>query len=255
MSDNEPELDEEAREARRQARRAKRRAERSKRTFNPISPVVLVIVGIMAVIELGLQAGAHGWIGGVDAISWRNVMAQNFGLNPAVVEHILQGGTIEPKVIWPFFTYIFVARSFINFLIVAALILAMGKMIADRFSSIAVLILFISCTLVGAIVFGLSPHSNRFPMLGAYPVFYGFIGTYTWIGVADLRKAGKSILPAFAAVGMFLVFRGTMALVYGPSNSWTADLAGLLVGFGLAYLVAPDGKDRIKRWLRRLRNR
>lgn len=240
MSDSEPETPEK---------------KQRERTFNPISPVVLIIVGLLVAVELTLQAGANGLIGGPEAIGWRNVLAQNFALHPAVVVHIMNGGLIEPKVIWPFFTYIFVSRSFISFLITAFLILAMGKLISDRFSGLAVLIIFVGCTLAGALAFSVSPHRTQFPLMGAFPVFYGFIGSYTWIQISNLKNQGKSILPAFATIGMFLVFRLVRAAIYGPSNSWTADLAGLVVGMALAYVVAPSGRDRLKRWMRKIRNR
>ncbi len=223
--------------------------------FNPVSRVVVVLVLAMLLVELALQAGERGLIGGPAAMAWRLELVRNFGFHKAVFDHILQGGQIEPKVIWPFVSYIFVPTSFPNMLIPAALILGMGKMISDRFSGAAVAVLALACALAGALVFGLFSTPGRFPLTGAYPVFYGFIGTFTWIRIYDLRKEGKNILPAFSAIGMFLVFRGVFALIYGLDNGWTADLAGVIVGFLLAYILAPDGKDRIRGWIQTIRSR
>ncbi|MCF6273631.1 MAG: rhomboid family intramembrane serine protease [Rhodobacteraceae bacterium] len=223
--------------------------------FNPISPFVVLLVGAMVLIEFVLQAGERGWIGGPEAVGWRLELVQNFGFHQAVFEHILQGGKVEPKVIWPFLSYIFVHPDFTTMLVASALLLGMGKMISDRFSGLAVLALFIGCGLAGALVFGWFSPKGGFPLIGAYPVFYGFIGTYTWIRIAELRAEGVSILPAFSAVAMFLVFRSVFALLYGLSSSWVADLAGVIVGFLLAYILAPDGKDRIRGWIRAARRR
>jgi membrane associated rhomboid family serine protease len=44
-------------------------------------------------------------------------------------------------------------------------------------------------------------------------------------------------------------------LYAGVPNDWMADLTGLVVGFLLAYILAPDGKDRIKGWVRAIRER
>jgi len=228
---------------------------KKQQAFNPVSPIVVLLVGIMVVVELALQAGEHGLIGGPQAIGWRLELIRFFGFHKAVFDHIRMGGEIEPKVLWPFFTYFFMPRGFVSVLISGALILAMGKLISDRFSGLAMLAIFVVCSLAGALAFGFWSTPGGFPLIGAYPVFYGVIGTFTWIRISDLRAEGASILPAFTAVGMFFVFRGGFALYYGLSNSWMADLAGLLAGFLLAYLIAPDGKDRMRGWLDALRNR
>jgi len=223
--------------------------------FNPVSPIVVVLVVVMVGVELIFQAAEHGLIGGPLAAGWRIDMMRFFGFHKAVFDHVVQGGEIEPKVIWPFLSYLFIHRSFMQTLIVSALFLAMGKMISEMFSGLAVLVLFVVCGLAGALAFGLFSKEGGFPLAGAYPVFYGFIGTYTWIRIYELRAKGLSILPAFNAVGMFIVLRSGFMLYYGVPNNWMADVTGLLTGFLLAYVLAPDGKDRIKGWVRALRER
>ena len=225
------------------------------KAFHPVSPVVVVLVAAMVIVELVFQAGEHGLIGGPLAEGWRVEVARHFGFHKAVFDHILMGGDLEPKVIWPFLSYLFVHQGFLHMLIASALILAMGKMIAEMFSGLAVIVLFILCGLTSAVVFGFFSKEGGFPLVGAYPVFYGFIGTFTWIRIFELRSLGKNILPAFQAVGMFAIFRGTFAVFTGVPNGWTADLTGLLTGFLLAYILAPDGKDRIRRWVQKFRER
>ena len=223
--------------------------------FNPVSPIVVVLVVAMVGVELVFQAAQHGLIGGPLAGGWRVEAFRFFGFHRAVFDYILQGGDVAPNVAWPFLSYLFVHQSFLHMLIAAALILAMGKMIADMFSGLAVFVLFIACGLAGALAFGLLSKPGGFPLVGAYPVFYGFIGTFTWIKLFELRAQNKNILPAFQAIGMFIVFRGLFALYAGMPHDWMADLAGFFTGFLLAYILAPDGKDRIKGWVRALRTR
>ena len=223
--------------------------------FNPVSPIVVVLVAAMIVVELTFQAAEHGLIGGPLASGWRVEAFRFFGFHRAVFDHILKGGDVTPNVIWPFLSYLFVHQSFLHMLVAAALILAMGKMIADMFSGLAVLVLFVACGLAGALAFGFLSRPGGFPLTGSYPVFYGLIGTFTWIKVFELRAKNERIWPAFQAIGMFIVFRGLFALYAGVPNDWMADLAGFLTGFLLAYILAPDGKDRIKGWVRAIRER
>jgi len=223
--------------------------------FNPVSPFVVLVVLAMVAAELVFQAAEHRLIGGPLAEGWRIDMMRYFGFHKAVFAHISQGGEIEPKVVWPFLSYLFIHRSFMHTLIAAALILALGKMISDMFSGLAVAVLFIACGLAGALAFGWFSKDGGFPLIGAYPVFYGFIGTYTWIQIFDLRKKGQSIMPAFSALIGLVVLRAGFMLYAGLANDWAADLAGLITGFLLAYILAPDGKDRIRGWVRAIRER
>ncbi len=225
------------------------------KAFNPVSPIVVVLVLAMVAVELVLQAAEHRLIGGPLAEGWRIDMLRYFGFHKAVFDHILQGGKIEPQVVWPFLSYLFIHRSFMHTLIAAALILALGKMISDMFSGLAVAVLFVACGLAGALAFGWISKDGGFPLVGAYPVFYGFIGTFTWIQIFDLREKGQSILPAFSAVIGLVVLRAGFMLYAGLANDWSADLAGLITGFLLAYILAPDGKDRIRGWVRAIRAR
>ena len=223
--------------------------------FNPVSPIVVVLVVAMVTVELVFQAAEHRLIGGPLAEGWRVEMMRFFGFHKAVFDHILVGGNMEAKVVWPFISYLFISRSFMHMLIASALILAMGKMISDMFSGLAVLVLFVGCGLAGALAFGMFSKAGAFPLIGAYPVFYGFIGTFTWIQVFDLRAKGKSIFPAFHAIITLAMLRIGFTLYAGLANDWSADLAGLTTGFLLAYILAPDGKDRIRGWVRAIRER
>ena len=231
------------------------RRKKKQKAFNPVSPVVVVLAAAMLLVELVLQAGEHQLIGGPMAAGWRLDLMRNFGFHKAVFDHILSGGTLEPKVIWPFLSYIFVNNGFAHVLISSVLILAMGKLIADTFSSLAVVVLFVSCGLIGALTFGVFSAPGGFPLVGSFPVFYGFIGTYTWIRIYEAVAKKQKLLPAFYPVIMFFILRTGFALMYGLNNSWPADLAGLFTGFLLAYILAPDGKDRIKGWVKIIRTR
>ncbi|MBL4806563.1 MAG: rhomboid family intramembrane serine protease [Rhodobacteraceae bacterium] len=222
--------------------------------FNPLNPVVIILTLMIVGTEATLQLADRGIIGGINSVSWRNYLLINFAFHDAVFEHILQNRQLEPAVIWPFFTYPFIHLSIGHVAIGVTLFLAMGKTISEKFSGLAVLILFIVCSLVGAIVFGLVTEPG-FPLVGAYPAVYGFIAAYTWIEYARLKKAGESVIPAFRLIVMLLIFRTVFALFMGARGSWPADFSGLITGFLLSFILAPDGRDRIRGWLALARRR
>lgn len=222
--------------------------------LNPISKVVLALTFTIIAVEVVLQLAEAGLIGGSEGIGWRLKAVQYFGFHDSVFEYITQNRVVQPNVVWPFFTYPFVPTSIGRVAIGAAMVLAMGKTISESFSSTAVVVIFLVCSISGAIVFGLVNDGGR-PLTGIFPVMYGFIAVYTWILADELYKAGKSMMPAFRIVAMFFAFRGVFALIFGLRNSWTADLTGLIVGFLLPFILAPDARARISRWIAAIRSR
>ena len=222
--------------------------------FNPINPVVVVLTLMIVGTEIALQLADRGVIGGINGSGWRNYLLVNFAFHDAVFEHIVQTRQIEFAVIWPFFTYPFIHLGIGHVAIGATLFIAMGKTISENFSGIAVFVLFIACSLVGALVFGAVTEPG-FPLVGAYPAVYGFIAAYTWIEYARLKKAGESVIPAFRLIFMLLVFRTVFALFIGLRGSWPADFSGLITGFLLSFVLAPDGRERIRGWIVAARKR
>ncbi len=222
--------------------------------FNPTSWVVIILTLMIVGVEVILQLGERGIIGGVQGATWRIYLLRNFAFHDAVFEHILQNRRVEAATLWPFFTYPFLHLGIGHMAVAATIFLAMGKTISEKFSNMAVVVLFVSCSIVGALVFGV--FSNQaFPLVGSYPAVYGFISAYTWIEYTRLKALNESTWPAFRLIALLLLIRGVFALFYGVPNSWTADFSGLITGFLLSFVLAPDGRERIKGWIAAARNR
>lgn len=220
--------------------------------FNPISPVVVIITVVIIGVELILQLGENGIIGGSQGATWRTQLLRDFAFHDAVFEHIKQNRVLEPATIWPFFTYPFLHLGIGHVAIGAAIFLSMGKTISEAFSSFAVVVLFISCNFLGAVAFGLFS-SQAFPLVGAYPAVYGFISAYTWIEYNRLKSAGKNTFPAFRLILMLLVIRVILGVFFGLRNSWVADLSGLITGFLLSFVLAAEGRVLLRKWISALR--
>lgn len=229
--------------------------------LNPISGVVLVIVFAIIAIEVVLQLAEAGWIGGPAGVGWRLEAATHFGIRDSALEYLRQNYWVwpeviweQPNLIWPFLTFPFIHAGAGHVALGAALMLVMGKTIAEEFSSFAVVALFLGCSISGAIVYGLV-YDGPAALLGIYPVMYGFIAAYTWSEASKLHQAGKSMMPAFRIIAMLFAFRTVFSLIFGLRTSWPADLTGLIVGFLLSFVLAPDGRARIGRWVAAIRGR
>ncbi len=222
--------------------------------FNPISWVVIVLTAAIVGVEVVLQLGERGIIGGVQGATWRIYLLRNFAFHDAVFEHILLNRRVEFATLWPFLTYPFLHLSIGHVAVGATIFLAMGKTISEKFSNMAVVVLFVGCSVVGALVFGIFSNQS-FPLVGAYPAVYGFISAYTWIEYTRLKALGKSTWPAFQLIVMLLVIRTIFAVFFGLRNSWTADFSGLVTGFLLSFVLAPDGRERVRGWIAAIRNR
>jgi len=222
--------------------------------FNPISAVVVILTLAIVSVEVVLQLGERGIIGGANGATWRVYLLRHLGFHGAVFEHIVQNRQLELSTIWPFFTYPFLHLGIGHVAIGVTLLLAMGKTVSESFSGLAVFILFFACSFVGALVFGIFS-DQTFPLVGAYPAIYGFIAVYTWIEYQRLKALGQSTLPAFRLILMLLVIRTIFAVFFGLINTWTADFSGLLTGFLLSFVLAPDGRERIRNWITAARRR
>ncbi len=222
--------------------------------FNPISAVVIVLTLMIVGMEIVLQIAESKTFGTPSSATWRNYLIRHIAFHDNVFEHIVQNRRLELATIWPFFTYPFLHLSIPHAAIGATIFVVLGKTISESFSSLAVLILFLTCSFAGAVVFGIFTDAG-FPLVGTYPAVYGFISAYTWIEYTRLKAEGKSIWPAFRLIVMLLVIRTIFALISGLGNSWSADLSGLITGFLLSFVLAPDGRDRIKGWIAAARKR
>lgn len=219
--------------------------------FNALPPVIVIICLIMAGLELAFFAGSQGLLGGAQGITWRTNTASQYGFSPVVLDYMMIRGDFGFDVIRRFVTYPFVHWSFQDALFGTAMTLALGKFVGDAFGNIATLILWIVTAVAGALAFGLIL-SGPVPLVGAFPPAYGLIGAYTYLIWLRLGQAGEKQLAAFRLIGFLMALQLVFGLLFGPSPTWIAEIAGFVVGFGIAPLLAPGGFQAL---LVRLRQR
>jgi len=221
---------------------------------NPLPAAVVIVTLALALPELLFQAGTYGLIGGQQGIGWRVDAISSYGFFDTVFNWMLDNGRFPAEHMIRFLSYPFVNGNFSNAVFPVVLILAMGKMVAEAFSQLTFLIIFIASTLVGALAYGLALDTNL-PLIGANPPAYGLIGAFTFMLFIRARAEGKSGLGAFSLIAFLLGLQLFFGLVFGGGQDWVADVPAFVCGFVLSFFLAPGGPERLLPALARLRRR
>jgi membrane associated rhomboid family serine protease len=217
---------------------------------NPLPPVVaalfLVIVGVEAVFELG----ARGILGGPGAVGWRLQAVQDFAFSGEIFDWMWTQGRWPVEHVIRFFSFSFVHTGFMHALFAGVILLAMGKMVAEVFGALAMLVVFFLSGAGGALVYALALN-DPMPLVGAFPNVYGLIGAFTFMLWRSLSSVGENQARAFSLIGFLMGFQLLFGLLFGAGNDWVADLGGFSVGFVLSFFLAPGGWSAIRARIRR----
>ena len=210
---------------------------------NSIPPAVLVLVGAIAAIEAIFQLGAIGVIGGASGIGLRSTMVERFGFFDPVFEWMRRSGTWPPAELLRFVTYGFFHYAAMHAIFAGVLLLAIGKFVAERYSGIAVVAIFLVSTIVGALGYGLVLNENQ--LIGAYPGVYGLMGAFTYYLLVKYEAEGENRLKAFQLIGFLVAIQLFFKIAFGGANDWVADLFGFAAGFALSVVLAPGGLAKL----------
>ncbi len=217
---------------------------------NPLPPVVVALALFIIGIELVLTLGTRGLVGGPSAVGWRLDALQHYSFSPDIFDWMLQNGRWPFEHLVRFVTYPFVSGSFTQAIFVCVFVLAMGKMVAEVFGSVQMLVIFVVSGIGGALVYALIL-DPRYPLVGGFPPVYGLIGAFTWILWRKLSLVGENQTRAFYLIAVLMGIQLVFGLLFGGTSDWVADLGGFATGFGLSFFLAPGGWARIVSKLRR----
>ena len=115
-------------------------------------------------------------------------------------------------------TYPLVHAGFVHMAFATAILLALGKAVAEVFTAGAVLAVFFAASIAGAVAFSLTGTPGW--LLGAYPGVFGILGAFTFLLWGRSRREGRK------PVSRVYADRGSAG---DPSDLWPAvrDRAGL----------------------------
>ncbi|MGV8987707.1 MAG: rhomboid family intramembrane serine protease [Cypionkella sp.] len=220
--------------------------------INPLPAVTWALSLPMIAMEVVLNAGSSGVVGGPNAIGWRVQAMQDFAFSPDYLRQmfILQQYPLDG--LYRPFTYSFVHQDLTQSVFVIVLLLALSKFVGEVFQWWAVLLVFFASSAVAAVAYTAIPYAHG-PLIGGYPAVYGLIGAFTYVNWMQQAGQGAQRLRAFRLIGFLLGIRiafGAFSLIaYGSGQGanwdWTAEVAGFATGFGLSFIVSPGGWGRI----------
>ncbi len=213
---------------------------RSENPFNAIPPIILGLVVVVVGVEAVLSLADQGWLGGRTGVGWRSAAIQDYGMSPNVIAVIFDQGVWTFDLLKRFVTYPFVHGSFTHALWGIVLLLALGKYVAEVLNPVAVIILFLACTIGGALVYGLLSPRNV-ALIGVFPPVYGLIGAYTYLMWLTLGRLGENQFRAFSLIIVLLGIMLVYGMVFGSSPTWIAEIAGFVIGLALAPILSPGG--------------
>ncbi len=216
---------------------------------NPLPPVVtalfLVIIGIEAVFQLG----ARGILSGADAVGWRLEAVQRYAFSGEIFDWMVANGRWPAEHVIRLLSYALIHVSFTQALFAGVMVLALGKMVGEVFSQLAVLAVFVLSAVTGALAYGLLVDS-RVPLIGAFPGAYGLIGAFTYLLWLRLGQLGETQTRAFSLIGFLMGIQLVFGLLFGSQPDWVADIGGFVSGFTLSVFVIPGGWRRMRDRLR-----
>lgn len=218
--------------------------------LNPLPPLVMALFLFILGIEAAFTLGARGILGGSEAVGWRLAALQRYAFSSEVLSWMWATGRWPLEHLIRFVTYPFVHATFTHALFAGAMLLALGKMVAEAMGSAATLIVFVVSSVVGACAYALIL-SDPQPLFGAFPPVYGLIGAFTYLLWVRLGQMGEGQVRAFSLIGFLLGIQLLFGLLFGGQNDWVADLAGFAAGFALSGVLVPGGWARLLARLRR----
>jgi rhomboid protease GluP len=220
--------------------------------FNALPRVVILLALALSLPELLFWASKFGLGNGATAgnDSLRIYAIQEYGFFPDAVSWMWTNQNLRLDYLIRFVTYPFVHISFTQTLFAVVFVLALGKMVGEVVSGMAVALVFFGASIFGSLAYILLLSDPR-PLMGGFPGAYGLIGAYTFILWVGYGAAGANQFQAFRLIGFLLGIQLLFGLVFGGHNDWIAEVAGFICGFTLSVAISPGGFTRLLRQVRR----
>jgi membrane associated rhomboid family serine protease len=217
--------------------------------FNALPPVVVALAVVIFGLEVMFQAATAGFLGGQAGVGWRLDAIRDYGVFEEIAAYMWENRIYPPEELLRLVTYPLIHMNFVHAAFVVVFVLAIGKMVAEVFSPLAFVVLFLGSAIAGAIGF-VALMNSPYPLVGGYPGVYGLIGAFTFMLWVEARMRGGSRYRAFGLIGALLAIQLIFGLIHGEFGNVVADLTGFAAGFLMSFLLVPGGWRRVLAKLR-----
>ena len=220
--------------------------------FNAVPPVAVIAALAMAGIEVALNAGAQGMVGGPGAVGWRIAALERFAFSGPLFRWMLDDSArITAGGLFRLVSYPFVHGSFTHMLFSVVITLALGKFVGEVFRSAALVAIWLVATVVAAVAYAYLTTTPA-PLYGGMAPAYGLIGAFTFILWERARRQRQSPLAAFRMIGFLVVLQLAFGAIQGGLGvQIVAELAAFAAGFLTSFVVSPGGWTTLVASLRR----
>lgn len=195
--------------------------------FRPLPRSLLALVGVIALIELVLSAADAGLV--ADPTLRARVLETGAFWSGLLRGQLQPLFAIQPVTM--FVSHALLHGSFLHMAMNMAVLLALGRFVADHYGGRTILPIFLIGAVAGGAAFGLLS-ASAVPMVGASGAVFAFLGVWT---VWDLRRHRAAGVPAGPVWRRVLVLIGLNVAMYvglGGMLAWEAHLGGFLGGIG-----------------------
>ena len=203
----------------------------------PLPRALVALTGFIALVEVVLSLGDAGIL--FDPSLRLRVMGAGAFWSP-----LLHGA--EPifgaQPVTMFVSHALLHGGFLHMAMNMAILLAMGRFVADRYGAAAILPIFLAGALAGGAVYGLLTNVP-IPMVGASGAVFAFLGV--WI-VWDWRRhvaAGISPKPVLVRVAVLAGLNVVAWLALYGMLAWEAHLGGFLAGLVCGRVLENRARD------------
>lgn len=215
---------------------------------NALPPAIALVAVGLGLVEGALSLGAGGLAGGPAAVGWRSALVERVAMTPAAWDALAGGAYDRGLLLLRLVAYPLVHGDAVHALFACAMLLALGKFVAEAMGQGRALLVLLAATATGGVAYG-ALLDGAYPLIGAYAPVYGLIGAYTYLLWARIGAAGGNRLGAFRLIGVLLGLQLAFGALFGANATWVAEVAGFMAGGLAALLLAPGSLAALRRRL------
>ncbi len=204
--------------------------------MQPLPWSIKYIAGILAAIELLLQAGDIGLLPGG---SLRHGAMEYGALWPGLVfDGVKPMFAGQPVVM--LLSYAFLHVGLLHMALNTVVILGLGKRLGAVLGNGQLLLVFGVTAVAGGLAY-LALSTSGAPVVGASGAVFGFFGVWKYLEYSARRRMGLSLMPIWQFIGALVLLNVGLWFLADGLLAWQAHLGGFVAGWALGIVFVRRG--------------